>query len=334
MLCQMRKCYPVGFGAGLLEQTCADIREGKTHCVLWAAGGLGWEKAQRAKDALLTHQALLEAYLEAGRKAAADLEGFPRAPVVVVVMQHGARRAAAALHAQGVKTVLWVGESLFEEERAAEVLFGLIMPIISKLQQPSWEGRSSDELSHMVVEMGRLVLGGGSTGWNKGGCFVPHTGLPPLQKWSPSPRKQPWVHNLAPHLLSGSRMANFSRAAARAAAHAVRPRQRACKQKSAGLHESLKLVAKIDGTVFDLLDKCDADSLLSWLGAALPRGTRPSRIPRLGDGQQHRSWWRLSTQTRRTAVRQGVATLPAGAPQHRRRRLPARAARRGAQVRL
>ena len=137
----------------------------------------------------------------------------------------------------------------------------------------------------MVVEMGRLVLGGGSTGWNKGGCFVPHTGLPRLQEWSPSPRKQPWVHNLAPHLLSGSRMANFSRAAA----HAVRPRQRACKEKSAGLHESLKLVAKINGTVFDLLDKCDADSLLSWLGAALPRGTTPSRTRiarRLGGGRQ------------------------------------------------
>ena len=46
MLCQVRKCYPVGIGAGLLEQTCADIREGKMHCVLWAAGGLGWEKPQ------------------------------------------------------------------------------------------------------------------------------------------------------------------------------------------------------------------------------------------------------------------------------------------------
>ena len=256
MLCQVRKCYPVGFGAGLLEQTCADIREGKTHCVLWAAGGLGWEKAQRAKDALLTHRALLEAYLEAERKAAADLKGFARAPVVVVVMQHGARRAAAALHAQGVKTVLWVGESLFEEERAAEVLFGLIMPIISKLQQPSWWGRSSDELSHMVVEMGRLALGGGSTRWNKGGCFVPQTGLLPLPTWSPSPLNQPWVHNVAPHLLrpSGSKeeLAAF-------------------KQKSAGLHESLKLVAaEKDGTRFQLLKECSTDSLLTWLGNALP----------------------------------------------------------------
>ena len=267
MLRQERRRYPVCVGAGLLEQTCADIREGKILCVVWAAGGLGWEKVQGADSASgapLTQQALLEACLEAQHKAAAG--DFARAPVVVVAMQHGARRAAAALHAKGVQTVLWVGESLFEEERAAEVLFGLIMPIISKLQQPSWWGRSLDELSHMVVEMGRLVLGGGSTCWNKGGCFVPHTGLPPL-KWSPSPRKQPWVHNLAPHLLSGSRMANFSRAAA----HAVRPRQRTCKEKSAGLHESLKLVAaENDGTRFEMLKECTTDSLLTWLGNALP----------------------------------------------------------------
>ena len=79
------------------------------------------------------------------------------------------------------------------------------------------------------------------------------------------------MHNLAPHLLSGSRMANFSRAAARAAAHAVRPRQRACKEKSAGLHESLKLVAvEKDGTRFELLKECTTDSLLTWLGNALP----------------------------------------------------------------
>ena len=48
MLCQERERYPVGIGAGLLSETCADIREGKTHCVVWAAGGLGWEKEQRA----------------------------------------------------------------------------------------------------------------------------------------------------------------------------------------------------------------------------------------------------------------------------------------------
>ena len=137
---QERKRYPVGVSAGLLSQTCADIREGKMHCVVWAAGGLGWEKAQgagasSASGAPLTSQALLEAYLEAQRKAAG---GLARAPVVVVVMPHGARRAAAAQHAQGVQTVLWVGESLFEEERAAVVLLGLIVPILSKMQQPGW----------------------------------------------------------------------------------------------------------------------------------------------------------------------------------------------------
>ena len=99
--------------------------------------GLG-EGRQRFRCAAHAPQALLEAYLEAERKAAADINGLARAPVMVVVMQHGARRAAAALHAQGVQTVLWVGESLFEEDRAVEVLFGLIMPIISKLQQPGW----------------------------------------------------------------------------------------------------------------------------------------------------------------------------------------------------
>ena len=143
MLRQERQRYPVCVGAGLLEQTCADIREGKTHCLVWAAGGLGWEKPQgadasSASGAPLTQQALLEAYLEAQRKAAADLGGFARAPVVVVAMPHGARRAAAALHAQGVQTVLWVGESLFKEERAAVVLLGLIVPILSKMQQPGW----------------------------------------------------------------------------------------------------------------------------------------------------------------------------------------------------
>ena len=137
---QERKRYPVGVSAGLLSQTCADIREGKMHCVVWAVGGLGWEKAQGAgasstSGAPLTSEALLEAYLDAQRKAAG---GLARAPVVVVVMPHGARRAAAALHAQGVQTVLWVGESLFEEERAAVVLLGLIVPILSQMQQPGW----------------------------------------------------------------------------------------------------------------------------------------------------------------------------------------------------
>ena len=75
MLCQERKRYPVGIGAGLLSETCADIREGKTHCVVWAAGGLGWEKVQGADSASgapLTQQALLEACLEAQHKAAAQ----------------------------------------------------------------------------------------------------------------------------------------------------------------------------------------------------------------------------------------------------------------------
>lgn len=257
MLCQERKRHPVGIGAGLRSETCADIREGRTHCVVWAAGGLGWEKPQRvdassASGAPLTQQALLEAYLEAQRKAAADLEGFARVPVVVVAMPHGARRAASALHAQGVQTVLWVGESLFEE-RAVAVLFGLIVPILSKMQQLSWWRLSSDELSHMVVEMGRLVLGGGGTSWDKGGCF--HTGLPPLAKWSPPPRNQPWVHNLAPHL-----------------PRPIDSAKERVKKVSAGNHESLKLLVelKVDGTRFDLLGKCDTDSLLSWLGAALP----------------------------------------------------------------
>ena len=260
MLWQERQRYPVCVGAGLLEQTCADIREGKILCVVWAAGGLGWEKVQGADSASgapLTQQALLEACLEAQRKAVAG--GFARAPVVVVAMPHGARRAAAALHAQGVQTVLWVGESLFEEERAATVLFGLIVPILTKLQEPGWSGSSSYELSHMVVDMGRLALGGGSTGWNKGGCFVPQTGLLPLPTWSPPPPKPPnqlWVHNVAPHLLrpSGSK-----------------EELEAFKQTSAGLHESLKLVAaEKDGTRFQLLKECSTDSLLTWLGNALP----------------------------------------------------------------
>jgi hypothetical protein len=260
MLCQERKRYPVGIGAGLLSETCADIREGKTHCVVWAAGGLGWEKAQRAdassaSGAPLTQQALLEAYLEAQRKAAADREGFARAPVVVVAMPHGARRAAAALHAQGVQTVLWVGESLFEEERAALVLFGLIVPILTKLQEPGWWNKASSEtLSRMVVETGRFVLG---EGWDKGGCFVLHKDLPPLPKWSPSPPNQLWVHNVAPHLLrpSGSKE------------ELVASKQ----ERSAGLHESLKLVAaEKDGTRIDLLNECTIDSLLTWLGDKLP----------------------------------------------------------------
>ena len=57
------------------------------------------------------------------------------------------------------------------------------------------------------------------------------------------------MHNVAPHLLrpSGS------------------------KEESAGLHESLKLVAaEKDGTRFDLLNECTIDSLLTWLGEALP----------------------------------------------------------------
>ena len=182
MLCQERKRYPVGVGAGLLSQTCADIREGKTHCVVWAAGGMGWQKAQQTNasgesGAPLTQKALLDAYLEARRKAT---KGIGRAPVVAVIMQHGARRAAAALHAQGVQTVLWVGENFFEEERAAAILFGLIVPILSKLQQPGWWQCNSEELSRMVVETGRLVLC--SNGWDKGGCFVPTTGLPRLSK--------------------------------------------------------------------------------------------------------------------------------------------------------
>ena len=231
------------------------------HCVVWAAGGLGWEKPQvadaSASGAPLTQQALLEAYLEAQRKAAADLGGFARAPVVVVAMPHGARRAAAALHAQGVQTVLWVGESLFEEERAALVLFGLIVPILTKLQEPGWWKASSEMLSRMVVETGRFVLG---EGWDKGGCFVPHTGLPPLPKWSPSPPNQLWVHNVAPHLLrpSGSKEELV-----------------AFKKESAGLHESLKLVvAGEDGARVELLKECTTDNLLTWLGDALPGDSR------------------------------------------------------------
>ena len=258
MLRQERQRYPVCVGAGLLQQTCGDIRDGKTHCVVWAAGGLGWEKPQgvdlSASGAPLTQQALLEAYLEAQRKAAADRGGFARAPVVVVAMPHGARRAAAALHAQGVQTVLWVGESLFEEERAALVLFGLIVPILTKLQEPGWWKASSEMLSRMVVETGQFVLG---EGWDKGGCFVPHTGLPPLPKWSPSPPNQLWVHNVAPHLLrpSGSK--------------------EAVKKESAGFHESLKLVvAEEDGARFELLKECTTDNLLTWLGDALPGDSR------------------------------------------------------------
>ena len=84
MLCQERKRYPVGVGAGLLSQTCADIREGKTHCVVWAAGGMGWQKAQQTNasgesGAPLTQKALLDASLEARRKAT---KGIGRAPVV------------------------------------------------------------------------------------------------------------------------------------------------------------------------------------------------------------------------------------------------------------
>ena len=229
---------------------------------MWAAGGLGWEKAQRAdassaSGAPLTQQALLKAYLEAQRKA---IGGFARAPVVVVAMPHGARRAAEVLHAQGVQTVLWLGESLFEEERAAAVLLGLIVPILAKLQEPGWWHKSSETLSRMVIETGRFVLGGS---WDKGGCFVPRTGLPPLPKWSPSPPKELWVHNVAPHLArpSGSKVELV-----------------AFKKESAGLHESLKLVAtRKDGARFDLLKECTVDSLLNWLGDALPGEGRQAK---------------------------------------------------------
>ena len=279
MLCQERKRHPVGIGAGLRSKTCADIREGRTHCVVWAAGGLGWEKPQRidassASGAPLTQQALLEAYLEAQRKAAADRGGFARAPVVVVAMPHGARRAAAALHAQGVQTVLWLGESLFEEERAAVVLFGLIVPILTKLQEPGWWEASSETLSReVVVETGRFVLG---EGWDKGGCFVPHTGLPPLPKWSPSPPNQLWVHNVAPHLLRPSGSPTWLLRLLRLLRPSGSKQELAAfKKGSAGLHESLKLVAtRKDGARFELLKECTADSLLTWLGDALPGDSR------------------------------------------------------------
>ena len=101
------------------------------------------------------------------------------------------------------------------------------------------------------------MLGGG---WDRGGCFVPQTGLPPLQYWSPSPPNQLWVHNLAPQLAqpTGSAVERV-----------------ALKKVSAGLHESLKLVATTEsGAPFDLLKECDVNNLLTWLGSALPGSSR------------------------------------------------------------
>ena len=58
---QERKRYPVCVSAGWTPQVARDIREGKTHCLVWAAGGLGWEQPQSAtaSSVPLTQQARL-----------------------------------------------------------------------------------------------------------------------------------------------------------------------------------------------------------------------------------------------------------------------------------
>ena len=99
----------------------------------------------------------------------------------------------------------------------------------------------------------------GSDTWAKGGVVVPPQGLPVLPKWSPaeapSSLSQLWVHNRATHLPQPTRTA-----AERAE----------LKERSAGLHESLKLITKREGVRIDLLSESNSDALLGWLGSAIP----------------------------------------------------------------
>ena len=245
-----RKRYPVCVGDGAAEQVASDLKNGRIHCLVWAAGGVGWEKPQPQGPAPLTKQTLLQAY---GAAAVPP-------PVVVVVMPHGARRTAEQLHAAGVRIVMWVGESLFDEDRANTVLFGLVVPVLSMLQQPGWWKASGADLSEMVRATGRNAFG--SNTWANGGVVVPPQGLPVLPKWSPAEAQELWVHNLATSLPKRSaRRSVLSGPLWRGAAH----------QSGAELHEALKLVALEGGkAACDLLERCTAKELCRWVGAALP----------------------------------------------------------------
>ena len=111
--CQERKRYPICVGAGYATQVVRDIKNGKTHCLVWAAGGVGWEKPSvgwekpsgargrlftsirsrtTSSTALLTQQEVVRAYAKAEQRSRG---GLARPPLVVVVMPHGARRTAA-----------------------------------------------------------------------------------------------------------------------------------------------------------------------------------------------------------------------------------------------
>ena len=247
-----RKRYPVCVGDGAAKQVASDLKKGRIHCLVWAAGGVGWEKPQPQGPAPLTKQTLLQAY----RAAAVP------PPVVVVVMPHGARRVAEQLHAAGMRIVMWVGESLFDEDRASTLLFGLVVPVLSMLQQLAGleEKASSADLSEMVRATGRDAFG--SDTWANGGVVVPPQGLPELPNWSPAEAQELWVHNLATSLPKRSARRSVLFAPLwRGAAH----------QSGAELHEALKLVALEGGkAACDLLERCTAEELCRWVGAALP----------------------------------------------------------------
>merc|ERR1719387_2414337 len=85
-----RRQFPVGFSMAAWNPTKSDLRSGRIHCLLWSAPGCGWEHAPPGSAPELLSIDGLCSILQ-------TLPPRSRPPVIFVVMEYGAKRAAAQI---------------------------------------------------------------------------------------------------------------------------------------------------------------------------------------------------------------------------------------------
>ena len=120
------------------------LRNGRVHSLVWCGtGACGWEAATSPSP--VTLEAMLTV-----------IRGLAVAPrVAIVCHSYGARKAAAALHAAGVSTVVWLRVDGDLTERLTPLVFGVIAPVLAAAHG----GGTATAIKELALTHGKKLLG-------------------------------------------------------------------------------------------------------------------------------------------------------------------------------
>ena len=82
--------------------------------------------------------------------------------IAIVCHQYGAQRAAKALHATGIQTVIWLRAHFTHE--LAHIFSSLLAPLLAEAHREA----SPSKLAEAAITRGRAILG---NAWSAAGCY-------------------------------------------------------------------------------------------------------------------------------------------------------------------